>query len=84
MSVRYVLVDLLVLRLETLLRPLVPTVLAPVRVAKIINLDDYRHIRFKHQGIRNGTSRVLLHGRFHLLTTHQLLADHSYLEPSPA
>jgi len=37
-SVRYVLVNPLVLSLEMLLRPLVSTVLAPVRVAKVINL----------------------------------------------
>ncbi len=41
-------VNLLVLRLETLLRPLVSTVLAPVRVPKIIDLDGHRHVRF-HQ-----------------------------------
>jgi len=39
-SVCYVLVKLLVLRLETVLRPLMSTVLALVRVTKIINLDN--------------------------------------------
>ena len=83
-SVRYVLVNLLVLRLETVLRPLVSTVLAPVRVAKIIDPDEYRHVRFKHDGNQSGCVSVLLHVRFYLLTADELLVDQSYLEPSPA
>jgi len=75
-------VNLLVLRLEMLLRPLVSTVLAPVRVPKIIDLDGHRHVRFKHHGSESGS--VLHHVRFHQLTVDELLVDQSYLEPPSA
>lgn len=82
-SVRYVLVKLLVVRLETVLRPLVSTVLAPIRVTKIINLDNQRYLRFNHHGRKSRSGGDFLHLRFYLLTADELLADQSYLEPSP-
>ena len=79
-SVGNVLVNLLVLSPETLLRPLVSTVLAPVRVTKIIDLVDHRDIGFKHQGAGGG---VLLRVRFYLLTAEEPPVHQSNLEPSP-
>ena len=66
------------------LRPLVAAVLALVRVAKIVDLNDHGHIRFKNHGSGNRDGSVLLHLRFDLLTADELLFDQPYLEPSPA
>ena len=80
-SVCYRLADLF--RVEMLFRPLVSAVLAPVGVAKIVDLDDQGHFRFEHHWAGCSGS-VFLGIRLYLLAVYEFLLDQSNLEPSTA